>query len=182
MRILIAAALLAGWVPVAVAQTPAAGAGSNVQAVAEKPDVAGAAVAKAATLLMFTRVIGVTGVEKAPTAAVKQLSLEIATASAAVLVELKAATAVSGLAKAIPETLDRTYADQAELLQSSFETQFEHEYLGMQIAAHREVIAVLAAGGNAAVPAIGALAMKFKGQLTTNLASLEQAKRSLPAM
>ncbi|MEQ1712889.1 MAG: hypothetical protein ABL908_16015, partial [Hyphomicrobium sp.] len=124
MRTLIAAALLAGWVPVAVAQTPAAG--SNVQAVAEKPDVAAAAVTKAAMLLMFTRVIGVTGVEKAPTAAVKQLSLEIATTSAAMLVELKAATAVSGLAKAIPATLDRSSADQAELLQSSFETQFVH--------------------------------------------------------
>lgn len=180
MRTLIAAALFAGWVPVAVAQTPAAGA--NVEAITEQPDVAAAAVAKAAMLLMFTRVIGVTGVEKAPTAAVKQLSLEIATTSAAMLVELKAATAVSGLAKAIPATLDRTSADQAELLQSSFETQFVHEYLGMQIAAHREVIGVLAAGGNAAAPAIGALALKFKGRLTTNLASLEHAKRSLPAM
>ncbi len=182
MRALLSALLLLGFVQTAVAQVP-----SELQpirepvAAAESKDAA--AIRKVAMVLMFTRIIGVTGIEKSPTATGKQLALDVASTSAALLAELKAAAAVSGFASAIPDALEAVYAGQAELLQSSFETQFEHEHLSMQIAAHREVAAALeAARGGLAMPALDGVTRKVSSQMRASLSGLEAAKRALPSM
>lgn len=171
--------------PAAAATIPPATSGqaaSTTPAQAVTEDGA-AAVRKLAMVLNFARLIGVTGVEKSPTAAGKQLAIDVATSSAAMLAELKATASVSGYASAIPNTIDAKYAAEAELLQSSFETQFEHEYLGMQIAAHREAIGALEAGRKAlAATSLAALEPALSKRLAANLSGLEAAKRALPAM
>jgi predicted outer membrane protein len=133
--------------------------------------------------LMFVRVVGVTAIEKAPTEAIKRLSAEVVGASAASLKALEAAVVEAGLGVGLPQSLSAEHAASAELLQSSFETQFEHEYLDMQIAAHRTAAARLkTADGMTLPPAIAPLVARIGQDLGKHLAALEDAKRQLPAM
>lgn len=140
-------------------------------------------VAETAMALMFARAIGVTAVEKAPTAAIKKISIELATAYTAAAAEWKAAAVAAGLAAQMPSVLDLDHADKAELLLSSFETQFEHEYLDFQIAAHTKTIALLSRPETKALHvAMQPIAARVLAQMTANLDSLRDAKRRLPAM
>lgn len=175
--------MVAVAMPVTAEPAKAPAAARPAAAAAPTPDSGAAVLGKAAMTLLFTRVIGVTGVEKAPSAAIKKLSYDVASASTASLSELNAAAASSGYAAAIPAVLDVAHAEKAELLLSSFDTQFEHEYLDMQIAAHRTVVTTLKDGtSKVAAPAVAAVVARLQGQLAARLASLEEAKRQLPAM
>lgn len=141
------------------------------------------ALRQTAMALLFARVIGVTGIEKAPTGAVKQLSLDVAERSTHLLSELATAVKSSGAPVQLPTSLDASLRDKAELLQSSFESQFEHEYLDMQIAAHRQAVAALGAGGVSTQPAaVSAVTKRIAAEMSKNLAALETIKRQLPAM
>lgn len=142
-------------------------------------------VAATAMSLMFVRHIAITAVEKAPTAALKKLSFELATAYTATLAEWKQAASASaaGLAAQLPSVLDLEHADKAELLLSSFGTQFEHEYLDFQIAAHAAGIERLSRiDGKGPHAAMRPAAARVLAQMTASLDGLRDAKRRLPAM
>ncbi len=79
-------------------------------------------VAATAMSLMFARHIAITAVEKAPTAALKTISYELAAAYTASFAEWKQAASAAGLATQLPTVMDLEHADKAELLLSSFDT------------------------------------------------------------
>lgn len=184
MRGLVAAlALSLGLASVpAAAEAPAAPSGGKAVLAAASRDGA-SMVSEIAAGLMFMRTIGVTGVEKASTAALKKLSLEVATASAASFTELRAAAAAAGLSGSVPGVLDAPRSEQAELLLSSFDAQFEHEYIDMQIAAHRSVVALLKDGkARLGASALAAVLSRIEAKAAADLGRFEEAKRQLPAM
>ncbi len=129
--------------------------------------------------LLFTRQIAPVGVAKAPTAAIKQLSLDIATSYPPLETELTRGASAALPGVALPARLDAAHRERAELLESSFETQFEHEYVAFQIDSHTAAVAALRV--LAATPALGETAKRIEAALGRNLEALQAAKRKLPA-
>ncbi len=187
MRVVFAAAalLILGTVGATAGTSGAAGvAPAAATAAPLRPAAAETGVVAATAMsLMFARHIAITAVEKAPTANLKKLSFELATAYTATLAEWKQAASAAGLATQLPSVLDLEHADKAELLLSSFGTQFEHEYLDFQIAAHAAGIERLSRiDGKGPHAAMRPAAARVLAQMTASLDGLRDAKRRLPAM